>query len=877
VRAGAALAAILALTLTSGRAQAEPAGPAAGAVSVIVTLQDQASLTAVGGGTHAARGRKAVTKLRVKADSTQGPIRAFLAKRRAQGRVFAVQRFWVFNGLAVTATPDVVADLATRPDVASVRPNATLAAPAPVTTSTSAEANISLVGAPLLWQLGIRGQGIVVGSMDTGVDATHPDLAAQWRGGTNSWYDPNGQHPTEPFDANGHGTSTMGVMVGGAAGGTGVGMAPDAQWVAVKIFNDNGVATVSGIHAGFQWLLDPDGDPSTADAPDVVNNSWTFQTPSCDLEFEPDLEALRAAGIVPVFAAGNSGPGETTSMSPANNPGALAVGATTEADAVFSLSSRGPSSCGEAETVYPDLVAPGVDVRTTDLGGGYRSLSGTSLAAPHAAGALALLLSAFPDLAADAQEASLLGSATDLGPAGPDNAFGYGRLDVLAAYEQLGMQPPGNATRPLLIGTFALGGTVDIVQGTWNAPGPITLSDLLQRCDAAGENCVDIAGMGANYLLTTEDVDHTLRVVETASNVYGDRSATSDPSPLVSDSPSPPHNVVKPSISGVFRVGSMLTGLDGERTGTPPINFARQWVRCAPGPCTPIAGATDSTYTLVADDINHRLRFRVTATNSGGSRTSRSPLSPKVLPAAAGGALLALSPAGTAGGLSFADEDIVSFDGQSFALRFDGSDVGLADVGIDAFARIGPKTFLLSLDRSKRIGRRLVQPSDVLRFDATSVGEDTSGRFSLFFDGSDVGLRGEDVDSVQWRKGRLLISTKGRVRLPGITATGSDILAFRPASLGARTAGRWSLYLDGSDVGLSGRREDIDAAWVAPTGEIYLSTRGRFSVPGLAGSKADAFVCVPSSLGSRTRCRFLPALDGGALGLGRNNLVGLKG
>ena len=116
---------------------------------------------------------------------------------------------------------------------------------------------------------------MVVATLDTGVDLTHPDLAGAWRGGANSWYDPNGEHPTTPVDVNGHGTWTMGVMVGGDAGGSSIGIAPDAQWIAAKIFNDRGIATTVGIHLAFQWLLDPDGNPATADAPNVVNDSWS--------------------------------------------------------------------------------------------------------------------------------------------------------------------------------------------------------------------------------------------------------------------------------------------------------------------------------------------------------------------------------------------------------------------------------------------------------------------------------------------------------------------------------------------------------------------------------------------------------------------------
>ena len=137
-----------------------------------------------------------------------------------------------------------------------------------------------------------------------------------------------------------------------------------------------------------QWVLDPDGDPATADAPSIVNNSWSFGTPGCNPEFRGDLQAMRAAGIVPVFAAGNFGPGTSTSVSPANYPEAVAVGAIDSSNRIWSGSSRGPSACGEAPTAYPDVVAPGVNVWTTDLHGLYSYWSGTSIAAPAVSGAM---------------------------------------------------------------------------------------------------------------------------------------------------------------------------------------------------------------------------------------------------------------------------------------------------------------------------------------------------------------------------------------------------------------------------------------------------------------------------------------------------------
>jgi subtilisin family serine protease len=232
----------------------------------------------------------------------------------------------------------------------------------------------------------------------------------------------------------------MGLMVGGSAGGSSIGVAPHAQWIAVKIFRDNDSSTSTGVIQGFEWLLDPDNNPDTDDAPHVVNNSWGFQNPGCHPQelFRAQIQILRAAGILPVFSAGNEGPGTSTGTSPAVYPESFAVGMVNNEDIINPGSSRGPSSCGgEVDAIFPEITAPGVNTRTTDRVGYTSSHFGTSVAAPHVTAGMALLLQAFPALTPEQQAAALTSTTLDLGIPGPDNSYGYGRLDLLAAYRCL--------------------------------------------------------------------------------------------------------------------------------------------------------------------------------------------------------------------------------------------------------------------------------------------------------------------------------------------------------------------------------------------------------------------------------------------------------
>ena len=244
-----------------------------------------------------------------------------------------------------------------------------------------------------------------------------------------------------------------------------------------------------------------------------------------------------------------------------------------------------------------------------------------------------------------------------------------------------------------------------------------------------------------------------------------------------------------------------------------------------------------------------------------------------------------LRAAATVGGVSVANEDIVSYDGAGhFSLAFDGSDVGLAGYRIDAFAWLDSDSLLLSVDADlANILPGMTGPiddSDVVRFDASSLGATTAGTFSMYFDGSDVGLTqsAADVDGFELLSdGRIVISTTGTVSVSSPSARDEDLLAFTPSTLGQTTAGTFALYFDGSDVGLGDSPEDIDAVSVDASGRLFLSTADVFAVPGLSGADEDVFVFNPTQLGPTTAGAYSPSLffDGSSFGLAANDVFGI--
>ena len=407
------------------------------------------------------RGRAVLDSLTSTAKQSQAAGLALAKKSHAKAK-----SYWLLNQLVVQGDAKLAKQFAKLKGVSRVRALKTYPLVKPVEMKAAVlaaegdpEWGVAKIRAPEAWAEGILGQGVVVSSVDTGVDFTHPALVDHYRGNngdgtfTNdyNWWDPTGICGDEPCDNAGHGTHTMGTMVGGDGPGPftpDTGVAPGAKWIAAKGCEEFDCSEESLLSAG-QWILAPTdhngANPDPSKRPDIVNNSWGAGPG--DEFYHATVNAWRAAGIIPVFSSGNPGDACGDGGSPGDFNEVFSAGATDIDDNIADFSGRGPSSYGK---VNPDISAPGVDVISSVPGGGYESFSGTSMAAPHTSGTIALLLSARPALlgASNAYTATtdaIRATAVDRidttcggdADGDPNNVYGDGRIDAKAAVDLL--------------------------------------------------------------------------------------------------------------------------------------------------------------------------------------------------------------------------------------------------------------------------------------------------------------------------------------------------------------------------------------------------------------------------------------------------------
>jgi len=381
-----------------------------------------------------------------------------------------VRELWLGGQLAVALTPAEIAALADRPEVGRLwlddRPSRTFAVPAPTAAPTDGvlEWHLARIGAPDAWALGLDGTGVLVGHLDSGAAYDHPDLAGSlWDGGAawphHGWDAVDGDN--DPYEGDpdyGHGTHTAGLVVGDGSAGRACGPAPGAELMILR--------AVPGYYADLVEAMQFGLDHGPVDL-FTMSAGWDAAADELRAANRDNAAVLLTAGIPWICAAGNGDnygghhPIPTDIASPGDCPNpwygdgghtaVITIGATGSTDAVWSLSSRGPTAWGIADgyadypyppgLIKPDLAAPGDGVTSASPGGGYVTYSGTSMATPVAAGAVAILLQSSPGAAPAELARALEASAVDLGTAGRDTDSGAGRLLVPAALDSLSTTP----------------------------------------------------------------------------------------------------------------------------------------------------------------------------------------------------------------------------------------------------------------------------------------------------------------------------------------------------------------------------------------------------------------------------------------------------
>ncbi|WP_246002324.1 S8 family serine peptidase [Allorhizocola rhizosphaerae] len=515
--AGSPVTAVPSATEDKVSAQVRSAAGQSDKITFWVTFHAKASLSvAAAKATKAERGASVRAAKVETANSSQAQVRKLLDSAGAD-----YKWFWISNRIKVTGASKLVDIIAARPEVAKIEEDKSIKLPEPkkeptgIPSINGVEWGVDRIGAPRVWnELGTRGEGIVVANIDTGAQFDHPALASKYRGRADNgaidhnynWHDPSNICPTAaPCDNHGHGSHTMGTMVGDDGGSNQIGVAPGAKWIAAKGCETNGCSEEALLSSG-EWIIAPTdlngANPRPDLAPDIVNNSWGGD--GYDPFYEEIVAAWLAAGIFPAFSNGNSGPSCSTSGSPGMYEESYSSGMFDINNVIDPDSSRG---AGENGDIKPNLAAPGVNVRSSVPGNGYASATGTSMASPHTAGTVALIWSASPALKGDinATRQLLDNQAIDVdntscgGTADDNNVYGEGRLDAFASVSNAPRGPLGS-----LRGTITSNGA-PLAGATVLADGPI---DRTTTSAADGTYSFPVLSVG-DYVVTASKYGYT--------------------------------------------------------------------------------------------------------------------------------------------------------------------------------------------------------------------------------------------------------------------------------------------------------------------------------------------------------------------------------
>ena len=441
-------------------------------VEVYLLLKNESQLKLQSGQDRISRLRSVTTQLKANAIISQNNIKPLLSKLTNDYKFY-----WINNSLmakldaskarqliALDIVKEAYSNTAQKLDIVDIKPdNKTVLA---------IEWSLNQINAPQVWAQGFKGQNVLIAGADTGYQWDHEALKAKYAGWDGStvdhnyrWHDsisnPNvdcldNQNNSASCDDNGHGTHTMGTMVGDDEKGNQIGVAPDARWIGCRNM-DQGNGTPATYTECFQFFLEPtdinDSNPDITKAPHIINNSWGCPpSEGCNQVgvLESVVNNVVDAGILVVSAAGNSGPGCNSIDTPiAIYNKSLTIGSTTSTDSISNFSSQGAVVVDGSSRIKPDISAPGSSIRSARLNGGFILNSGTSMAAPHVAGLAALMISANPTMAGKPKilKQVLLRSSEAktsqqtcsgvLGSSRPNNTFGWGRIDALEAVNDI--------------------------------------------------------------------------------------------------------------------------------------------------------------------------------------------------------------------------------------------------------------------------------------------------------------------------------------------------------------------------------------------------------------------------------------------------------
>ena len=445
------------------------------------------------------------------------------------------------------------------------------------------------------------GLGVTAYILDTGIRASHKQFGGRVDAGFTAIDDGRGTN-----DCDDHGTH-----VAGTVGGSTFGVAKRVRLVPVRVLDCSGSGAISGIIEGVDWVT------RNARKPAVANMSLGGGISS---SLDQAVARSIASGVPYAIAAGNGNQAgkaqDACGTSPARVSTAITVSATDSSDQKASFANYG--NC-------VDLFAPGVGITSSidDADSATGTFSGTSMAAPHVAGAAALYLEAHRQVGSQTVRDALFAASTkDIVTSSPSTPTTNNHLLYMAGFPAA--TPPANTTPPAVSGVPGAGEMLTGSQGAWSGTAPLALSNQWQRCDQAGGNCADVAGAtGSQYGLTEADVGFTIRLTVTGANVAGSTAASSQPTAVVQVKP---ENTGVPKLSAdKFETGRRVTASTGSWNGT-ALSFAYQWFRCGRGggDCIAIHGATHRILELGDATAHKTVRVVVTASNNAGESAARS-------------------------------------------------------------------------------------------------------------------------------------------------------------------------------------------------------------------------------------------------------------